>query len=72
MNNESNNFNCYTGNIMSDFIRDRSNPNYPRYVIGPTGPTGPTGPGGGATGPTGPAGLDGATGPTHTLLSESE
>ena len=37
--------NCQSdGSIIRDFLIDRANNNYPRYVIGATGPTGPQGP----------------------------
>ena len=32
---------CYPGSIIADFLNDRKNPNYPRYVAGATGPTVP-------------------------------
>lgn len=66
MNNNTNrqiNCNCNNnasdGSIIRDFLINQSNPNRPRYVLGPIGPTGPTG-------PTGPIGAD-APVPTLTI-----
>ena len=57
-------YNCYGGNYLQDFLNERRNGNFPRFIIGPTGPTGPTGPSGGPTGPTGATGPQGEIGPT--------
>ncbi len=39
----NNKSNCNHSEIVCDFLRDRQNVRYPRFIVGATGPTGPTG-----------------------------